>query len=77
MKASGGIKPCMIASEAPGEACVNRSDHEGGELVAVYVVAERRGSQRVVAQSAQDRADRRAHNAQRDHEADEVPERQE
>ena len=63
--------------KTPGETGIGRSDHEGGELVAVNVMAERRRAQRVVAQRAQDRSHRRPHDAQRDDQADEIPERQE
>ena len=35
------------------------------------VVADGRGPQRIFADRAQDRTDRRAHDAQRDHDADE------
>ena len=65
------------AEQAAGEAGIGGGDDEGGELVAVDVVADGGGAQRVVADRAQDRADRRAHDAQRDHDADEVPEREE
>ena len=59
-----------------GETGVSGGHDEGGQLVAMDVVAERGGAQRVVAQRAQDRPDRGAHDTQRDHEADEIPERQ-
>ena len=65
------------AEQPAGKAGIGGRDHEGGELVAVDVVAERRRAQRVVADRAQDRADRRAHDAQRDDDADEIAERQE
>ena len=65
------------AEQPAGEAGIGGRDDEGGQLVAVDVVADGGGAQRVVADRAQDRADRRAHDAQRDHDADEVPERQE
>ena len=69
-------EPLHDAEEAAGETGVGRRDDEGGQLVAVNIVAERRRAQRVVAQRAEDRPDRRAHDAQRDDEPDEVPERQ-
>ncbi len=65
------------AEQAAGEAGIGGGDDEGGELVAVDVVADGGGAQRIVADRAEDRADRRAHDAQRDDEADEIPERQE
>ena len=65
------------AEQAAGKAGIGGGDHEGGELVAMDVVADRGGAQRVVADRAEDRADRRAHDAQRDHDADEIAERQE
>ena len=65
------------AEQAAGEARVRGGDHEGGELVAVDVVADRGGAQRILADRAEDRADRRAHDAQRDHDADEVAEGEE
>ena len=65
------------AEQAAGEAGIGGGDHEGGQLVAVDVVADRRGAQRVVADRAEDRADRRAHDAQRDHDADEIADREE
>ena len=54
------------AEQAAGEARIGGGDDEGGELVAVDVVADRGGAQRVVADRAEDGADRRAHDAQRD-----------
>ena len=72
-----GRHEALHEGEQPaGETGVSRRDHESGQLVAVNVVAERRRAQRIVAQRAQDRPDRRTHNAQRDHETDEIPERQ-
>ena len=44
------------------------------ELVAVDIVADGRRPQRIVADSAQDGAARRAHDAQRQHDADEIAE---
>ena len=40
------------------------------------IMADSGGAQRIVANSAQDRTDRRAHDTQRDHNADEIPERE-
>ena len=40
------------AEQAAGEAGIGRGDHEGGELVAVDVVADRRRAQRVLADRA-------------------------
>ena len=65
------------AEQAAGKAGIGGGDHEGGQLVAVDVVADRGGAQRIVADRAEDRADRRAHDAQRDHDADEIAERDE
>ena len=65
------------AEQAAGKAGIGGRNDEGGELVAVDVVADRGGAQRIVADGAQHGADRRAHDAQRDHDADEIPERQE
>ena len=65
------------AEQTAGKSGIGRGDDEGGELVAVDVVAEGRRALRIVADRAQDRADRRAHDAQRDHDADEIPECQE
>ena len=65
------------AEQAAGKSRIGGGDDEGGELVAVDVVADGGGAQRVVADRAEDRADRRAHDAQRDHDADEIAERQE
>ena len=62
--------------EAAGETGIGRRDHEGGELVAMNVMTESRRAQRVVAQRAEDRSHRRAHDAKRDHQTDEIPERQ-
>ena len=64
------------AQQAAGEAGVGGRDHEGGELVGLHVVADRRRAQRVLADRGEDGADRRAHDAQRDHDADEIAERE-
>ena len=77
MKASGGMKPCMMPSRPPAKPGIGRGDDEGGQLVAVDVVADGGRAQRIVADRAQHGADRRTHDAQRDHHADEIPERQE
>ncbi len=63
--------------EAAGEAGIGGCDHEGGEFVAMDVVAEGGRAQRVVAQRAQDRSHWGPDDAQCDHQADEVPERKE
>ena len=65
------------AEQAAGKARISRSDNKGGKLVAVNIVAHGGCAQRIIADSAQDGADRRAHDAQRDRNADEIPERQE
>jgi hypothetical protein len=65
------------AEQPAGEAGIGGGDHESGQLVAVNVVADGRRADRIVADGAQDCADRRAHDAHRDHQADEVPEREE
>ena len=65
------------SQKTAGKTGIGRGDDEGGELVAVNIVADGGGAQRVVADRAQDRADRRAHDTQRDHDADEIPEGQE
>jgi hypothetical protein len=65
------------AEHRAGKACIGGGDHEGGQLVAVDVVANSGGADRVVADGAEHGADRRADDAQRDDDADEIPERQE
>ena len=65
------------AKQAAGKAGIGRRDDEGGQLVAVDVMTDGGRAQRIVADRAQHRADRRAHDAQRDHQADEIPECQE
>ena len=56
---------------------IGGSDHEGGKLVAMNVVADGGGTQRIVPDGVQDRADRRTHDAQCDHNPEEIPECQE
>ena len=65
------------AEQPAGKAGIGGGDDEGRELVAVDVVADGGRAQRVVADRAQNGADRRTHDAQRDHDADEVAEREE
>ena len=65
------------AKQAAGKAGIGRGDDKGGELVAVDVVADGGGAERVVTDGAEDDADRRTHDAQRDHDADEIPKREE
>ena len=64
------------AKEPAGKPRIGGGDDEGCELIAVDVMADRGGAQRIIADGAQDGADRRAHDSQRDHQANEVPERQ-
>ena len=59
-----------------GKSGIGGSDDEGGELIVLDVVAEGGRTQRIVADRAEDRADRRANDAQRDHDADEIAKRQ-
>ena len=77
MKASGGMKPCINAEQSAGKAGIGGGNDEGRQLVAVDVVADRGGAQRIVADRAQHGPDRGAHDAHRDHGADEIPEREE
>ena len=65
------------AEQAAGEARVSGGDHEGGQLVAVDVVADRGGAQRIVPDRAENGADRRAHDPERDDDADEIAQRDE
>ena len=65
------------AEQAPGEAGIGGRNDEGRQLVAMDIVTDGGGAQRIVADGAQHGADRRAHDAQRDHDADEEPEREE
>ncbi|MGY2930929.1 hypothetical protein ACVWZ6_000531 [Bradyrhizobium sp. GM6.1] len=65
------------AEQSAGEARVSGCDHEGGQLVAMDVVADGRGAQRIVADRTQNRADRRAHDPEGDDNADEIAQRDE
>ena len=65
------------AEQAAGKAGIGGGNDEGSQLVAVNIVADCGGAQRIVADGAEHGADRRAHDTQCDHHADEVPERQE
>src|SRR5262249_41052406 len=60
-----------------GKTGIGRGNDKGREFVPVDIVADSGSAHRIVADSTQYRADRRAHNPQRQHGADEVPERQE
>lgn len=77
MKASGGMKACSTPSRPPHEARASGRDHEGCQLVAVDVVADGGGAQRIVPDRTEDGADRRADDPERDDDADEVAERDE
>ncbi len=65
------------AEQSAGKAGIGRGDHEGDQLVAVDIVADGGRPQRIIANRPQHKTDRRAHDTHRDHDADEIPERQE
>src|SRR5262249_41431551 len=58
------------AKQASGESRIGGGDDEGRELVAMHVVANGGRAQRVVAYCAENRADGRTHDTQRNDDAD-------
>ena len=65
------------AEKPPGEAGIRRRNDEGRQFVAVDIVTHGRGTQWVVSDGAQHGPDGRTYDTQRDHDADEEPEREE
>ena len=65
------------AEKPPGEAGVGSRNDERRQFVALDIVTHGGGTQRIVADGAQHGPDGRTYDTQRDHEADEKPEREE
>ena len=63
------------AKQAASEAGIGGGNYEGRQLIALDVVADRSGAQRIVAYRSQDSSNRRSHDPQSDDGADEVTER--
>src|SRR5262249_39842297 len=73
----GRHKGLQYPEQSAGKSSISRGDNKSGELVAMNVMADGRGPQRIVADRAQDCADRRTYDAQTNHNPQEVPERHE
>ena len=65
------------AEQPAGKTGIGRGNHESGQFVAVYIVTDRLRAQGIVADGAENGADRRAHDTQRNDNADEIAQCQE